>query len=211
MSDHHDHAHGHGHACDHGRDANRRTLIIVLTVTAGFMFVEFAGGLLTNSLALLSDAGHMLTDVAALALSLFAVWIAGRPANSRKSFGYHRAEILVALTNGVAVIVLAVFIVVEAIERLGAPPEVRSGPMLVVATIGLLVNVFAAWKLHGGAKGGSLNLEGAFLHVMGDLLGSVGAIVAAVVMLTTGFRLADPLVSFFVAALIVTSAFRLIR
>lgn len=205
MSDHH------GHDCSHGRDANRRTLIVVLSVTAGFMLVELAGGLLTNSLALLSDAGHMLTDVAALALSLFAVWIAGRPATARKSFGYHRAEIIVALTNGVAVIVLAVFIVVEAIKRLGEPPDVKSGPMLVVATIGLLVNIFAAFKLHGGAKSGSLNLEGAFLHVMGDLLGSVGAIIAAVIMLTTGFRMADPLVSFFVAALIVVSAVRLIR
>jgi len=209
VSRHHDHEHGHGHG--RGREANRRTLTVVLAVTAGFMVVEFVGGLVTNSLALLSDAGHMLTDVAALALSLFAVWIAGRPATARKSFGYHRAEILVALTNGVAVIVLAVFIVVEAVHRVGAPPEVKSGPMLVVAVIGLFVNVFAAWRLHGGAKAGSLNLEGAFLHVMGDLLGSVGAVVAAVVMLTTGFRLADPIVSFFVSALIVSSALRLIR
>jgi len=201
------------HECSHGdvRKKNRRVLLTVLLVTAAFMVVEFVGGVMTNSLALISDAGHMLTDVAALALSFFAVWIAGRPATGRKSFGYHRAEILVALTNGVAVIVLAVFIITEAVHRIGTPPVVDSGPMLVVATMGLGVNVFAAFMLHGGAKSGSLNLEGAFLHVMGDLLGSVGAIVAGILMLTTGFWLADPLVSCLVAGLIVFSALRLIR
>ena len=203
---------GHDH-CDHGdhRSRNRRALLTVLLVTAGFMVVEFVGGVLTNSLALISDAGHMLTDVAALSLSFAAIWLAGRAATGRKTFGYHRAEILVALINGVAVIVLAVFIFIEAIHRVGDAPEVDSGPMLVVATIGLAVNVFAAFMLHRGAKGGSMNMEGAFLHVMGDLLGSIGAIVAGVLMLTTGFWLADPLVSFFVAALIVLSALRLIR
>jgi len=203
---------GHEH-CNHGdhRSRNRRVLLTVLLVTAAYMVVEFAGGVLTNSLALISDAGHMLTDVAALSLSFFAIWIAGRAATGRKTFGYHRAEILVALINGVAVIVLAVFIFVEAVHRIGSPVEVESGPMLVVATIGLAVNVFAAFMLHRGAKGGSLNLEGAFLHVMGDLLGSIGAIVAGILMLTTGFWMADPLVSFLVAGLIVLSALRLIR
>jgi cobalt-zinc-cadmium efflux system protein len=202
---------GHDHDHSEVRRRNRRVLITVLAMTAAFMVVELIGGLLTRSLALLSDAGHMLSDVAALALSFFAMWIAGRPANARKSFGYHRAEILVALINGVAITVIAVFIFWEAIHRMASPPEVKSGPMLVIASIGLVVNIIAAWLLHGGAKGGSLNLEGAFLHVMGDLLGSVGAVAAGIIMMTTGFWLADPLISFFVATLIVVSALRLIR
>lgn len=174
------------------------------------MVVEFVGGLLTDSLALLSDAGHMLSDTAALSLSLFALWFASRPPTKRKSFGFHRTEILAALVNGVGIVVIAVLIVIEAIRRIGDPPEVKSGPMLVVATIGLLVNLVAAFLLHRG-KGHSLNLQGAFLHVLGDALGSVGAMAAAVVMMTTGFLLADPIISFVVAGLIVASAFQLIR
>jgi cobalt-zinc-cadmium efflux system protein len=174
------------------------------------MVVEFVGGILTNSLALLSDAGHMLTDVAALSLALLAGWFATRPATPRKSFGFHRTEILAALVNGVAIVVIAVFIVLEAVERIGAPPEVKSGPMLVVAGVGLLVNLVAAWLLHR-EHSHNLNVQGALLHVLGDLLGSVGAVTAAIVMLTTGFTLADPIISFVIAALIILSALRLIR
>jgi cobalt-zinc-cadmium efflux system protein len=208
------HDHG-GHAHDdqghhHGRGRSRRALVVVLVLTAAFMVVEFAAGLFTNSLALLSDAGHMLTDVGALALSLFALWFSARPATARKSFGFHRAEILAALANGAAVVVIAVFIVLEALERIGAPPDVKSGPMLVVAAAGLLVNVTAAFILHGHSTE-SLNVRGAFLHVLGDAAGSVGAIAAAVLMLTTGFALADPIASLLVAGLIVFSAWALIR
>jgi len=191
------------------RRRGRRVLGAVLLLTAGFMVVEFVGGLLTNSLALLSDAGHMLTDVAALTLSMLALWFASKPPTARKSFGFHRTEILAALVNGVAIVVIAVLIVIEAVERLATRPEVKSGPMLVVAVLGLIVNVVGVVLLHRG-KGHSLNLQGAFLHVVGDLLGSVGAIVAAIVMLTTGFYLADPLISFLIAGLIVYSALRLI-
>ncbi|MHC4470105.1 MAG: cation diffusion facilitator family transporter [Planctomycetota bacterium] len=191
------------------RRRGRQVLRIVLLLTAGFMVVEFVGGLVTNSLALLSDAGHMLTDVAALSLSLLAIWFATKPPTARKSFGYHRTEILAALINGVAIVVIAVLIVLEAVERLVTRPEVQSGPMLVVATVGLVVNVVGVVLLHRG-RGHSLNIQGAFLHVLGDLLGSIGAIAAAIVMLTTGFYLADPLISFLIAGLIIFSAVRLI-
>jgi cobalt-zinc-cadmium efflux system protein len=204
---HHDHGHDHPVGC---ADRGRRRLWIVFAITAGFMVVEFVGGLLTNSLALLSDSAHMLTDVAALLLSLFALWFAGRPATPRKSFGFHRAEILAALANGAGVVVLAVFIVVEGVGRLADPPEVKSGPMLVVASAGLLVNVAAAFLLHGHSHE-SLNVRGAFVHVLGDALGSVGAMAAAVVMLATGFRLADPIASFLVAGLIVWSAWNVLK
>lgn len=192
------------------RKRGRRALIIVVILTAAFMVVEFVGGLMTGSLALLADAGHMLADVAALSLSLFALWFARRPATTKKSFGFHRTEILAALVNGVAIVVIAVMIFVEAIRRIGAPPEVDSLPMMVVAIIGLGVNLIAVWLLHRESSH-SLNLKGAFLHVLGDTLGSVGAIAAAIIMMTTGFYLADPLVSFFVALLIVVSAMKLIR
>ena len=185
-------------------------LTVVLVMTAAFMVVEFAGGLFTNSLALLADAGHMLTDVAALSLSLLAAWFAMRPPNARKSFGYHRTEILAAVANGVAIVVIAVMIVIEAIERLQAPQEVKTVPMLAVATIGLLVNLTAVYLLHK-EKDGSLNIQGAFLHIVGDLLGSVGAILAGIIMLTTGAYWVDPLVSFLVASLIVYSASKLLR
>ncbi len=197
-------------AARENRRRGRRALIIVVILTALFMVVECIGGLITGSLALMADAGHMLTDVAALSLSLFAIWFSTRPATEKKSFGFHRTEILAALVNGVAIIVIAVMIFIEAIHRIGEPPEIRTGPMLVVASIGLVVNLIAAWLLHRESSH-SLNLKGAFLHVIGDLLGSVGAIAAAVIMMTTGFYLADPLVSFFVALLIVFSAMKLIR
>lgn len=174
------------------------------------MVVEFVGGIMTNSLALMSDAGHMLTDVAALSLSLFALWFATKPPNEKKSFGYHRTEILAALLNGVTIVVIALVIIYEAIQRIGAPPDVDSGPMLIVAIIGLIVNLVGAFLLHS-EHAHSLNLHGAFLHVLGDALGSVGAIVAAIIMMTTGWMLADPIVSFLVAGLILFSAFRLIR
>ncbi|NIP77806.1 MAG: cation diffusion facilitator family transporter, partial [Gemmatimonadetes bacterium] len=196
--DHHDHGpdhdHGPGGLGGHVREASRRSLVIVLVLTGTFMVAELVGGLLANSLALLADAAHMLTDVGALALSLFALWFAQRPATPEKTYGYLRMEILAALLNGATLIVLSFFIFLEAWERLREPVEIRGGLMLGVAAGGLVVNVIAAIMLHRSA-GESLNVRGAYLHVLGDLLGSVGAIAAAAVILITGWTLADPLIS----------------
>jgi cobalt-zinc-cadmium efflux system protein len=174
------------------------------------MVAEFVGGLLSNSLALLADAAHMLTDVAALALSLFALWFAQRPATSEKTYGYLRLEILAALLNGSTLIVLSFFIFREAWHRFQEPVEIAGGLMLVVAVGGLVVNIIAAYMLHASA-GHSLNVRGAYLHVLGDLLGSVGAIAAATVILTTGWTPADPLISVLVGSLILFSSYKLVR
>jgi cobalt-zinc-cadmium efflux system protein len=199
--------------CLHRRPASRRhgrALWLVLLVTGAFMVVEFVGGLLANSLALLADAGHMLTDVAAIGLALFASWFARRPATPDKTYGYLRLEILAALVNAVALFVVVGLITWDAIERIGDPPPVEPGILFSVATVGLLVNVFAAWKLHAGHRE-SLNVRGAYLHVLGDLLGSVGAMTAGIVILLTGWVLADPIISLGIAALILVGAWRLLR
>lgn len=207
----HGHGHGgHGHAHSHARDAPRRTLLIVLGITGAFMVAELVGGLLSNSLALLADAAHMFTDVGALGLSLFAMWFAQRPATNQKTYGYLRLEILAALLNGATLIVLAFFIFVEAAERLREPAEIRGGLMLAVAAGGLVVNIIAALMLHRSA-GENLNVRGAYLHVLGDLLGSVGAITAAVIILLTGWTLADPITSVLVGGLILISSWKLVR
>lgn len=208
--EHHGHEHhGHGHSA-HARLAGRRSLTIVLVITAVFMVAEFVGGILSNSLALLADAAHMLTDVAAIALSLFALWFSQRPATAEKTYGYRRFEILAALLNGATLIVLSFFIFREAWARFADPVEIRGGLMLAVASAGLVVNVIAAYMLHSSA-GESLNVRGAYLHVLGDLLGSVGAIAAAGVILLTGWTPADPLISVLVGVLILVSSFRLVR
>jgi cobalt-zinc-cadmium efflux system protein len=210
--DHHGHEHGHGHGAigSHARDADRRTLYFVLALAGTFMFVEFAGGILANSLALLADAAHMLTDVAAIALALLALRFASRPATQRKTYGYYRMEILAALANGVVLMILCFFIIREAWERFREPVEVGGAVMLGVATAGLTVNLIMAFLLHRSA-GESLNLRGAYLHVLGDLLASVGTITAAVVVLTTGWFIADPLISVIVAVLILVSSYKLVR
>ena len=195
-----------------GRGANRRPLTIALAITATVLVVEVVGGLLTGSLALLADAGHMATDAAALALSLFAAWLARGPTTPRRSCGFLRAEVLAALANAATLIAISMYIFWEAVHRFGAPPEVDSGPMLVVAAVGLVANAVAAWVLaRGGGHGGDLNTRGAYLHVLGDLLGSVGAIVAALVMLATGWYLADPVLSVGIGGLILWGAWRLLR
>ena len=206
------HAHGADGTHDHdpAREADRRTLVIVITLTAVFMVAELVGGILANSLALLADAAHMLTDVGALALSLFAIRFARRPATPEKTYGYMRAEILAALLNGGVLIVLSIFIFIEAWDRFTDPVEVRGGLMLAVAGAGLLVNVAAALMLHRSA-GESLNVRGAYLHVLGDLLGSVGAITAAVIILATGWYPADPIISVLVGVLILWSSFKLVK
>lgn len=204
-------AHIHGRSTRPSRARSRRPLTIALAITAGVLVVELVGGLLTGSLALLADAGHMATDVAALALALFAGLLAGRPATAERSFGFQRAEVLAVLVNAASLIAIALLILWEALGRLDAPPVVDSGPMLFVALLGLLANIAAAWVLsRGGGHGEDLNRRGAFLHVVGDLLGSLAAIVAAVVMLLTGWYLADPLLSAAIGLLILWSSWRLL-
>ena len=194
---------------DHG-EGNRRALAIVLALTAAFTVVEIVGGLLTGSLALLADAGHMLSDNLSLGIALFAAWLAQRPATPNKSFGYRRAEILAALANGVTLVAVAVWIFVEAYSRFSDPPEVLGLPMLAVATLGLLVNVIGAIILYRSG-GESLNVEGAMRHVFADALGSVGAIAAAAVIILTGWRYADPLISVAIGILILGSSWKLLK
>ena len=209
----HDHSHGGGHSHSHShdhRELGRKRLVMVLALTAGFMIVELVGALISNSLALLADAGHMVSDVAAIALSIFALWFSRRPATQQKSYGYHRFEILAAFVNGITLVVIALLILWQAYGRLLAPEPIEGGLMLGVAAAGLCVNVIAAYLLHSSA-GHSLNVRGAYLHVLGDMLGSVGAIAAALVILFTGWLQADPIISAFVAVMILVSSWRLVR
>lgn len=171
---------------------NRRALWVVFGLTFTYFLVEVAGGLLTNSLALLADAAHMLTDVCGLGLALFAAWMSQKPATSQRTYGYYRVEILAALSNAVVLFLMAFFIMYEAYRRFLEPPEVASLPMLAVAAVGLVVNVIGIGQLRAAADE-SLNMKGAYLEVVGDLLGSVGVLVAGAVMLTTGWYYADPL------------------
>ena len=191
-----------------GGGATRR-LGVVLALTAAFAVAEAAGGWLSNSLALLADAGHMLTDILALSLALLAAWSAQRPPDATRTYGYRRVEILAALFNGCALIVIALFIFIEAWERVGDPPQVRVGLMAAIAAGGLLVNLIAARVLHGHHQRG-MNLRAAYLHILGDLLGSLGALVAAGLIYLLGWRLADPLVSAVIGVIIVVSAVRLV-
>ena len=183
---------------------------IALALTALFMLVEVAGGLISGSLALLADAGHMLTDTMALALAAVAFRVSARPADAKRSYGYHRFQILAAFVNGLTLVGIVVWILFEAISRFMAPPAVMANLMLVVACAGLLVNVAAFLILHGGDQD-NMNLRGAALHVMGDLLGSIAAIAAAVVIIFTGWMPIDPLLSIVVAALILRSAWDLLK
>ena len=212
-SDHggHDHDHaGHGHAGHvHGSTDKKRVLIAAL-LTGGFMFAEAAGGLLSGSLALLADAGHMLTDSVSLMLAWYAFHLAGQAATSRMTYGFHRVKTLVAYTNGIAVFAIGIWIVIEAFHRLYQPSPVLGGPMMVIAIIGLGVNIAAFLVLHGGDRE-SLNMRGAILHVLGDLLGSVAALTAAVVIITTGWMPIDPILSALVAVLLFRSAWALTR
>lgn len=195
---------------DHSHPHNRRRLTIALVITAVFTVVEVVGGLLTRSLALLADAGHMLTDSMALALAVFAFAISARPPDRKRTFGYHRVQILAAFVNGITLIAIVVWIVIEAIRRFLAPAEVLGEGMLYVAAAGLIVNIAAFMILHGGDQE-NLNMRGAALHVLSDILGSIAAIVAAIVIMTTGWMPIDPLLSLVVAALIFRSALYVVR
>lgn len=189
-------------------DSERRVLW-ALVITAGFMLAEVVGGLFSGSLALLADAGHMLTDTAALALAWYAFRVSRRPSTPEHSYGQHRFQVLAALVNGGVLIGIVVWIVVEAMRRLFEPMTVLGGPMLVIAVLGLIANIAAFAILHGGDRG-SLNLRGAALHVLGDMLGSVAAIAAAAVILTVGWTPIDPILSVLVALLIARGAWSLI-
>ena len=189
---------------------NIKRVQIALLLTGTFMFVEVIGGILSGSLALLADAGHMLTDTMALALAALAFRVSSRPADSKRSYGYQRFQILAAFVNGLTLLVIVGWILFEAVRRLMSPPEVLGPMMLVVASIGLLVNVFAFVVLHGGDKE-NMNIQGAALHVLGDLLGSIAAIVAAIVIIYTAWMPIDPILSVLVALLILRSAWHLLK
>jgi cobalt-zinc-cadmium efflux system protein len=203
------HVHRHEHRHGRARESRRR-LTVVLVLTAVYMFAEAFGGWWTGSLALLADAGHMLADVAALSLALMAVWFSTRPATPLKTFGYYRLEILAALINGVGLVLIALFIFYEAYQRWFTAPKVRSIPMMFVATGGLLVNLTCARLLHRDRKE-DLNVRGAWLHIMGDALGSGAAIVAGAVITVSGWNAADALFSVLIGLLIVWSSWHLIR
>jgi cobalt-zinc-cadmium efflux system protein len=205
------HSHSHGdHNHDHGRGADRRALTITFVLTAAFTVAEVVGGLITGSLALLADAGHMLSDALSLGVALFAVWLAGTPSTPSRSFGYKRAEILAALFNGATLVAISIWILIEAYHRFREPSEILGGWMLAVATLGLVVNVVGAMIL-SRSGGESLNLQGALRHVVADILGSVGAIAAALVILTTGWYYADPIISALIGLLVLGSSWKLLR
>lgn len=209
---HHDHSHAHEANDYHGRRKGNKTgLTVALLITAAIMVMEFVGGLLTNSLALLSDSGHMLSDTSSLALSLFAMWIAARPPSTSKTYGFYRFEILAALFNGLSLFVIAGFIIWEAYDRFFAPPDVSSGYMMLIALIGLVANLASAWVLmrQGDVKD-NVNLRSAYLHILGDAIGSVGAILAGLLIYFFSWNIADPIISVVVALLILKSAWGVI-
>lgn len=205
----HDHEAGHSHAPDVNR-SNQHRVLAAMCLTAGFMVAEVIGGILSGSLALIADAGHMATDTAALFLAYIAFRLSNRPADASQSYGYHRAETLAAFVNALTMIALVGWIMFEAVQRFFDPVEILGGLMLWVAAGGLLVNVLAFWLLHSGEKE-NMNMQGAAVHVLGDLLGSVAAIAAAIAILYTGWMPIDPLLSIFVALLILRSAIALAR
>src|SRR5437870_5972007 len=198
------------HPREHGGQSAHSSLKAALFITATFLVTEFIGAIYTNSLALLADAGHMLTDVAALSLSLFAMRFASRRATPRKTYCFYRVEILAALLNGVFLVLVALYIFYEAYHRLQNPPPVKADWMLLVAVVGLFANIASAYILFGKHHE-SLNVRGAFFHVLSDAIGSVGAILASIAIIMSGYQIADPLISVVVAVLILWSSWILIR
>jgi cobalt-zinc-cadmium efflux system protein len=210
MNEHNHNGHIHNHRNEsHSLDIEKR-LWWALIITVGIFVMEVVGGIISNSLALKSDAGHLFGDVLALGLSLFAIRISRLPPTSKRTYGYHRAEVLAAIINGVTLFGLAGFIFYEAYQRLLQPEPVRSILMLIVAVIGLIANLVVMKRLHAAA-GANLNVRAAFLHVVGDMLGSVGVVAGGLIMIFTGNYLADPIISFFVGAIILWGAFGVLR
>ncbi len=200
---------GHGHGVS-GAGKNKRQLTIVFFMTFFYLVVEVIGGLWTGSLALLADAGHMLTDVAGVGLALLAIKFAERPASPERTYGYYRVEILAALTNAVVLIFISLYILYEAYQRFKNPPEVESGWMLAVASVGLVINIVGVMILRAGSKE-SLNMKGAYFEVLSDMLTSIGVIIAGVIMLTTGWYYADPLISAGIGLFILPRTWILLR
>jgi cobalt-zinc-cadmium efflux system protein len=217
MSHHHHHGHSHDHAHGHGHhhhvDAdgtNTRRLSIVLGLTALYMVAEAVGGWLSHSLALVADAGHMLSDVAALGLSLFALWISRRPPTPARSYGYHRTEILAALANAATLIGISVWVVIEAIRRIHEPPEVAGKLVMAIAAGGFVINILGMLVLNGGRQD-NLNIRGAWLHVATDALGNIGTVAAGAAVAYLGWRWADPAASVAIALLVCYSAWSLLK
>ena len=204
MADAHSHGDGHSHG------AGERRVFWVMVLTLVFMVAEAIGGLLSGSLALLADAGHMLTDSAALALAWLAFRIARKPSDTRRTFGYHRFQVLAAFANALTLIAIALWIVIEAARRFADPVDILPTPMLVIAVAGLLVNIVAFAILHGSDRD-NINISAAMWHVLGDLLGSVAAIAAALVIIGTGWTPIDPLLSLVVALIVLRGAWKLVR
>ena len=197
-----------GHSHDH-RSASRRSLRISLALIMAYMVVEVVGGLVSGSLALLADAGHMLTDGSAISLALLAIWVSGRPASIEQTFGFHRTEILAALLNALSLWFISALIFFEASRRFDDTLDVDGGIMLAVGAVGLLVNLAAAWVLHR-SSGESLNVEGAFLHVIADLLGSVAVVAGGILVLVFEWDIADPIFGIVIGVLILASSLRLL-
>ncbi|MEJ2795629.1 cation diffusion facilitator family transporter [Iodobacter sp. LRB] len=209
-NEHHDHTFDHAHHHhDHGKPSSQKRLLLALIITGGFGIVELVGGIMTGSLALISDAGHMFTDAAALLLALIANLIGQRPANADNSYGYARAEVIGALINSLVMIALVVWIVVEAVSRLMNPQPVNGMGVMIIAVIGLVVNIISAWQLSHDHD--NLNSRAAMIHVLGDLLGSVAAITAGAVIYFTGWKAIDPILSVVVSMLILRSTWNLLR
>ncbi|PFG12393.1 cation diffusion facilitator family transporter [Bacillus sp. es.036] len=204
---------GHNHSHDHGHthSANKKALFISFLLISSFMILEVIGGFVTNSLALLSDAGHMLSDAVALGMSLLAFKLGEKASDQDKTYGYKRFEILAAFLNGIALIGISIYILWESINRFIDPPDVASTGMLIIAAIGFIVNVLVAWILMKGDTSENLNLRSAFLHVLGDLLGSIGAIIAALLIMFVGWNYADPIASSIVAVLVLISGIRVTK
>ncbi|WP_269774487.1 cation diffusion facilitator family transporter [Bacillus siamensis] len=201
-----------GHNHNHAGGSNKKVLLISFIVITGYMIIEAIGGFVTNSLALLSDAGHMLSDSISLMVALIAFKLAEKKASHNKTFGYKRFEILAAVINGVALILISLYIIYEAIKRFSHPPEVATTGMLIISIIGLAVNILVAWiMLNGGDTKNNLNIRGAYLHVISDMLGSVGAILAAVLIIFFGWGWADPLASVIVAVLVLRSGYHVTK
>jgi cobalt-zinc-cadmium efflux system protein len=209
LADHHGHGHGHGHGHSHG-SGNEKALAIAALLTGGFMVAEVFGGIVSGSLALIADAGHMLTDFASLSLAWFALRLARRPASWKRTYGFDRFSILAAFVNGLSLFLIAAWICYEAYQRMLQPVEVIGSLMLWIALAGLLVNILAFWVLTRGEKE-NLNIRAATLHVVGDLLGSVAALIASIVIIYTGWVLIDPILSVLVALIILRSAWYVVR
>jgi cobalt-zinc-cadmium efflux system protein len=200
--------HSHSHERRGAESTNKLKLALVLTSV--YMFAEAVGGWLANSLALLADAGHMLTDVAAISLTLAAIWFASRPATAKKTFGYYRLEILAAFVNGIALVLISLWVIYEAYERWLAPPEIKGFQLTSIAVGGLIINLICAYLLHGDHEH-DLNMRGAWLHVIGDALGSVTAILAGALILAFGWLWADAASSFLISLIIIVGAWNLIK